>query len=147
VWAQPQAEEAAILTIVDRFMSAVSTNDSKAMAQLHVEGAVHIGVGTNASGGTTVNRRMVTPNDGKPSVSVRRERYWDPIVHVRGSIATVWTPYEFWRDGKTTHCGIDVFNMLKQDGVWRIVNAMWTVEPDACAELRPSDPARIRPSP
>ena len=32
-----------------------------------------------------------------------------PVVHVRGSLAVVWTPYEFWRDGKTSHCGVDVF--------------------------------------
>ena len=75
-----------------------------------------------------------------------RERYWDPIVHVRGSIAVVWTPYEFWTDGKTSHCGIDVFEMMKDQGAWKIANMMWTVEPDACAALRPADPARIRPA-
>jgi hypothetical protein len=35
--------------------------------------------------------------------------------------------------------------MVKENGTWRIGDAMWTVEPDACAALRPSDPARIRP--
>lgn len=34
---------------------------------------------------------------------------------------------------------------VKEKGTWRIGNMMWTVEPDACAALRPSDPARIRP--
>jgi len=145
--AQPQAEEAAILGVVDRFMTAVSTNDSTGMAQLHLDGAIHIGVSTGAAGATVVNRRGLAPPpaDAKPTVSVRRERYWDPVVHIRGSIAIVWTPYEFWRDGKTTHCGVDVFNLVKQDGLWRIANMMWTVEPEACAQLRPSDPARVRP--
>jgi hypothetical protein len=86
----------------------------------------------------------LAPGGGNPSV--RRERYWEPTVHVRGSIAVVWTPYEFWLDGKMSHCGIDVFNMVKQDGAWHIANMMWTVEPKACSELRPSDPARIRPT-
>ena len=145
--AQPNAtEEAAVLAVVDRFMIAVSTNDSKAMSQLHLEGAVHMGVRMNESGVATVTRRTLAPPDQKPPApSVRRERFWDPIVHIRGSIAMVWTPYEFWRDGKTTHCGIDVFSMVKQDGAWRITGAMWTVEPDACPQLRPSDPARVRP--
>jgi hypothetical protein len=143
--AQPAPEEAAVLAVVDRFMIAVSTNDSKAMSQLHIEGALHMGVRINPSGGATINRRMLAPESQKPAVpSVRRERYWDPIVHVRESIAIVWTPYEFWRDGKT--CGIDVFNMVKQDGAWRIANMMWNVEPEACPELRPSDPARVRPA-
>jgi len=85
-----------------------------------------------------------------PSTSSRpgtsRERYWDPVVHVRGGIAVVWTPYEFWADGKSSHCGIDAFDLMKDKGVWKIANAMWTVEPDACAALRPKDPSKLRPA-
>ena len=66
----------------------------------------------------------------------------------------VWTPYELWADGKTSHCGIDVFDLLKEQGVWKIANAMWTVEPDACHRLRPQGsvahtaraPGRVRPA-
>ena len=66
-------------------------------------------------------------------------------MHIRGSLAVVWTPDQFWIDGKTSHCGIDAFEMVKEKGIWRIGHMMWTVEPDACAALRPTDPARIRP--
>ena len=88
-------------------------------------------------------RRPFTPDGLKPGAY--RERYWDPIVHVRGKLAVVWTPYEFWQGGKTSHCGIDVFELVKEDSGWRIANMMWTVEPDACPALRPSDPGRVRP--
>ena len=44
------------------------------------------------------------------------------------------------------HCGIDVFEMVKEDDGWKIANLMWTQEPDACPSLRPSDPARMRPA-
>ena len=54
---------------------------------------------------------------------------------------------EFWQGGKTSHCGIDVFELAKENGRWRIGNMMWTVEPDACATLRPADASRIRPKP
>ena len=66
--------------------------------------------------------------------------------HVRGRIGIVWAPYEFWLDGKSHHCGIDVFEMVKNDSGWKIANLMWTHEPDGCAALRPSDPARVRPA-
>ena len=88
---------------------------------------------------------MFTPStSSRPSTN--KERYWDPVVHVRGGIAVVWTPYQFWADGKSSHCGIDVFDMMKDKGVWKIANAMWTVEPDACAALRPKDPSKLRPA-
>jgi hypothetical protein len=75
-----------------------------------------------------------------------RERYWSPTVLVRGPIAVVWAPYEFWQDGKTSHCGVDVFDLVKIDGEWRVSNSMWTVEPDACNELRPADASKLRPA-
>lgn len=59
------------------------------------------------------------------------------MVTRRGDLAVLWAPYEFQLNGKTTHCGVDVFNLLKSDGRWKIAGASWTVEPDACAELKP----------
>lgn len=64
---------------------------------------------------------------------------WSPKVVLRGTLmATVTAPYEFKLDGKTTHCGIDVFDLAKVDGQWKIASAVWTAEPDACAELKAS---------
>jgi hypothetical protein len=137
-------DEAAILAVVDRFMHAVSSSDPAQLAELRLEGGFNVVERPGESGATLVTRRVFKPGSGT-SVAYR-ERYWDPIVHVRGSIAVVWTPYEFWNDGKTSHCGIDVFDMVKEKGTWKIANMMWTVEPDACAALRPADPSRVRPA-
>ena len=139
----PSADEAEVLAVVDRFMHAMSASDFAAIAKLRVEGSINIVEGPGEGGRTRVTRRVFNPDTAKRGDY--RERYWDPIVHVRGSIAIVWTPYEFWQDGKTSHCGIDVFEMVKEQDAWRIANMMWTVEPDACQALRPSDPARLRP--
>jgi len=144
--APPHPDEAAILTVVDRFMQAISTNDNALMAELRIEGGFTIVSRRDPAGSDAplVTRRVFTPSTtSKPSTN--RERYWDPVVHVRGSIAVVWTPYEFWVGDKSSHCGIDVFDMIKEKGVWKIANAMWTVEPDACPALRPSDPSKLRP--
>ena len=134
-----------MLAVVDRFMEAVSTKDMALLATLRVDGATNTVEQPIAGGGTRISRRVFTAASLGPAVL--RERYWDPIVHIRGSIAVVWTPYEFWRDGKTSHCGIDVFDMVKENGTWRIADMMWTVEPDACPSLRPSDATRVRPRP
>jgi len=71
---------------------------------------------------------------------------WSPTVMIRGSLAVVWAPYEFWIDGQTSHCGVDVFDFVKVNDAWRVANSMWTVEPDACEELRPADASAIRPA-
>ena len=136
-------EHEAILSVVDGFMNAISSNDFAAMTSLRLEGGTNTIEQPARSGGTLVTRRPFTPDRLKPGAY--RERYWDPIVHVRGKLAVVWTPYEFWQGGKTSHCGIDVFELVREDSGWRIANMMWTVEPEACPALRPSDPGRVRP--
>ena len=113
-----------------------------------LDGATTTVAAPSPDGRIQITRRPFDP--AAPTASPRperRERYWNPTVLLRGSIAVVWAPYEFWRDGKTTHCGVDVFDLVKQDDVWRVANIMYTVEPQACPELRPKDASQVRPSP
>jgi hypothetical protein len=60
-----------------------------------------------------------------------RERMWNPEVRVHGPIATVWTPYDFWIDGKFSHCGIDAFDLIKTKDGWQLAGGSYTIE-DKC---------------
>ncbi len=60
-----------------------------------------------------------------------RERMWNPEVRVHGLIATVWTPYDFWIDGKFSHCGIDAFDLIKTEEGWKIAGGAYTLD-DTC---------------
>jgi hypothetical protein len=57
-----------------------------------------------------------------------RERMWNPEVRVHGLIATVWTPYDFWTDGKFSHCGVDAFDLIKTADGWKISGGAFTME-------------------
>lgn len=143
-------EQAAILAVIDTFMHAVSKGDDALMASIRRAGTTTTVERPAETGGMMIVRRDFVPADagsGAPRTGTVRERYWDPVVQVRGSIAVVWTPYEFWRDGRTSHCGVDVFELVREQGTWRIGHVMYTVEPDACPALRPSDQSRVRPAP
>ncbi len=154
-------EEAAVLEALDRYVTAISESDREAQAAMMTpDGMTYVwrpvfevdsqsGIWRPAEGGgmeivARPNSFWTDPSrdDGR----VLRERYWSPTVMIRGGIAVVWAPYEFWVDGETTHCGVDVFDFVKIDGRWRVSNAMWTVESDACTELRPGDPSILRPA-
>ena len=89
--AQPHPDETAILTVVDRFMHAISANDAALLSEIRLEGGFTIVERPNESGGTLVTRRVFNPEGGRRGAY--RERYWDPTVLVRGSLAVVWTPY------------------------------------------------------
>jgi hypothetical protein len=140
-------DEAAVLAAMDTMMLAISANDLQAMAKLQTADGMTYRARAVGNGEMDIvgqpNAYWIDParNDGH----TYRERYWSPTVLVRGSIAVVWAPYEFWIDGETSHCGIDVFNFVRIDGAWTVSNSMWTVEPNACDELRPEDVSMIRP--
>ena len=141
-------DEKAVLAAMDRYMLAISANDLQAMAAMQTPEGMTYRARATESGAMEVvahpNSYWIDPSrdDGR----TYRERYWSPTVLIRGGIAVVWAPYEFWIDGKTSHCGVDVFEFVKIDGAWRVSNSMWTVEPGACAELRPEDTSKIRPT-
>jgi hypothetical protein len=141
-------EEATVLAAMDRYVTAISMSDLETMAAMQTPDGMTYRARPVEGGGTEVvgrpNSYWIDParKDGR----THRERYWSPTVLVRGSIAVVWAPYEFWVDGKTSHCGVDVFDFVKISGEWRVANAMWTVEPDACNELQPPDAASVRPA-
>jgi Putative lumazine-binding len=57
-----------------------------------------------------------------------RERIWNPDVRINGLIATVWAPYDFWIDGKLSHCGIDAFDLIRTEEGWKIAGGVYTLE-------------------
>ena len=43
---------------------------------------------------------------------------WD--IEVDGSMAHVWTPYEFYINGKLSHTGVNSFQLFKAQDGWKI---------------------------
>ncbi len=49
------------------------------------------------------------------------ERLLSYNIQADGPMAHVWTPYEFYINGKLSHSGVNSFQMFKDNGVWKIV--------------------------
>ena len=74
---------------------------------------------------------FVKSNENNKSAAL--ERIWEPKVRVRGgTIADVWAEYDYHRDGKFDHCGIDAFQLVRESGAWKIVSVIWTSEKEGC---------------
>lgn len=144
-------EESAVLEAMDRFMATISENDHEAMTATQMADGMTYQWRPSEEGGMHVTARpnsywINDAREAEEAGETYRERYWSPTVMIRGGIAVVWAPYEFWIEGETSHCGVDVVDFVKVDGEWLVANSMWTVEPTACDELRPGDPSSIRPA-
>ena len=62
---------------------------------------------------------------GTPHEGVWDEKIWNTKVNVEMGVAQVWTDYAFYRDDKFSHCGIDAFQLVNDNG-WKIINLIDT---------------------
>ena len=56
------------------------------------------------------------------------ERMWKPKVIIHGRIAVVWTNYDFFRNEKFDHSGVEAFTLLKTAEGWKIAGTIFTIE-------------------
>lgn len=127
----PAAERAKVLEVIQRFFDCLAAKDAAAMQALVLPGT-QITTWRPTREGSGIRRRVVEDDvRSLPAGSERLlERMWNPTVLVQGRIATMWTPYDFHRNGAFSHSGTDVFTLLKTPEGWRIVSMVYTVEPE-----------------
>lgn len=57
---------------------------------------------------------------GKLKKGMLDERLEFGAVHIDSYLASVWTPYHLYVNGKFIHCGADSFQLVKRNGIWKI---------------------------
>ena len=131
-----EPEDKAVLAVAQAFFDGMEKASPEAMRATVLPNAQFMGVRKQADGTVKLSRVAFEDSFGKHMDPGVKEWMWSPVIIRRGVLATVTAPYEVSKDGKTLHCGIDVFTLAKADGAWKIASISWTAEPDACPELR-----------
>lgn len=60
------------------------------------------------------------------------EKLLDFSIQIDGAMANAWTPYEFWYDGNFSHCGVNSFQLIKEDDEWKIIYLVDTRRREGC---------------
>lgn len=71
---------------------------------------------------------------GAPHKEMYDERITFGEVSIDNSLATVWAPYKFYIGKKFSHCGIDVFQLMKTGTGWKIVSIFYNVRTGNCPD-------------
>lgn len=127
-WAQ--SDEGDVLKTVQRTFDAMAAHDGVALYEVFLPEATIAGV-------TPDGRRHVLRGDEfiQRSVSSQekiQERIWDAMVSVNAGVATLVAPYDFHREGKFSHCGVDAVTLLKTSTGWRISHIFFTMVREGC---------------
>ena len=126
-------EESHVLGTIQKLFDAMAAGDTVAAALAVIDDVSLVSTAETADGPVTnkIDRATFFASIADPSNSML-ERMWDATVRIRGGIATVWTPYDFHRNGEFSHCGIDAANLVRMKDGWRITSLVWTAEPTGC---------------
>ncbi|ATC33490.1 hypothetical protein CA606_14775 [Caulobacter vibrioides] len=130
------AEDKAVLATTQAFFDGLEAADPVAMRAAALPNIPLMALSTKPDGTVDVRRFGFEDSFGKKVAPGLKEWMWSPVVVRRGALATVTGPFEITREGKTVHCGVNVFTLAKTEGAWKVASVSWTAEPDACPELR-----------
>lgn len=69
---------------------------------------------------------------GAPHEEIWDERIQSPVVQIDQTLASVWTPYQFFLGKNFSHCGVNAFQLVKKTEGWKIIQITDTRRTDHC---------------
>jgi ketosteroid isomerase-like protein len=139
--AQQNTEQAAVVAVADAALAAITRGDMTAFTDLMLPEAVIFPTSTR-DGETRYRLRTRAEQRASTQRSRVTERGFRPEVRVDGPVAIVWYPYDLYLDGKWSHCGVDVFTLIRNEGKWRIAAMAWSAEQPPACERHPDGPPK-----
>ncbi len=128
----PDFSATAVLAPIEQLFAALAAGDAAAMLRLvHPAGRV-TATGTRATGSglrqqswTEFAQRVTPANRFTETIS-------DPAIEIDGDIAMVWAPFVVRVDGKVANCGMDHFDLVRDNGTWKVMNLTFSSRVTGC---------------
>ena len=130
----PSFETANVLAPIQQLFAALEAGDSTAMLRLvYPEGRVTAtGQRANSRGLRQESwaqfAQRLTPASGF------QERISDPAIEIDGDVAMVWAPFVVRVNGKVSNCGFDHFDLVRDQGAWKVMNLTFSSRTTGCPE-------------
>ncbi|GAB2695956.1 nuclear transport factor 2 family protein [Mucilaginibacter koreensis] len=130
-----QNETAAIKQTIANLFDGMRRADTTLVRSAFAKGMVLHSVAARADGSVVlVNEK---PDDfiksiGTPHKEMYDERLGKMDIKIDADLASVWVPYQFYLGSKFSHCGVDVFQLMKIAAGWKIIYIADTRHKDGC---------------
>lgn len=130
----PDADRTAVINTVQQLFDAMAARSTEQALRLVLPDGQIVAVRDDKGIAAPRPRTLQSFAEGLAAQkSAILERMWNPDVQVHGVLATLTTRYDFHEDGRFTHCGTDVFTLLRTPEGWKIAGGIYTVERTGCA--------------
>ena len=128
----PVGEEQTVLASVNALLRSFSAGDSGAMLRwVYPDGRV-TATGTRASGRGLRRESWTEFADRVKPGAGFEESISDPAIEIDGDAAMVWAPFVVRIGGKVSNCGFDHFDLVRDNGAWRVMNLTFSSRSTGC---------------
>lgn len=118
-----QNDETAVKAAVNKLFEGMKKSDTAMIRAAFSSQPILQTVVKNKEGKTIV---LTEPLDSflvsiaMPHTEVYDERISFDAIKIDGELASIWTPYKFYIGEKFSHCGVDSYQLIKENGIWKI---------------------------
>lgn len=131
-----EAEEKEVEKTIQRFFEGFHQKDSIVMGTTVSDAVIIQTIGKDKEGNTFLKnsayKDLIKGLASIPADKTFTEKILSVKVQTDGMMAHAWTPYEFWFDGKFSHCGVNSFQLLKEQNEWKIIYLVDTRYREGC---------------
>src|SRR3954451_711652 len=128
----PVGEEQAVLAPINQMFAAFSAGDAAGVLRVVCPDGRVTAIGTLRSG-NGLRQQSWTEFAGrlKPGQGFQ-ESISDPAIEIDGDIAMVWAPFVVRVGGKVSNCGVDHFDLIRENGTWKVMNISFSSRTTGC---------------
>lgn len=127
------ANAAAVMAPIEGLFAALSAGDAAAVlryaypdGRVTANGVLRSGAGLRQESFAQFAARL------KPGAGFD-ETISEPIIKVDGDIALVWAPFVVRVGGKVSNCGVDHFDLVRENGgAWKVMNLTFSSRITGC---------------
>lgn len=117
--AKAQKAEDSVKAVINKLFAAMKNSDAASIQDCFADSAIlqtMLGNGQirNEDFRAFAKQIATLPKDSAD------ERISFDVVKVDDGLAIAWTPYQFYYAGKFSHCGVDSFQLVRVNGIWKI---------------------------
>ncbi len=132
-----QTTEDSVKATINNMFTAMKSSNGAALQACFADSAVLQTISRNKEGKTIVRNESIegfVKQVASMPANAADERIVFDGIKIDGPMATVWTPYNFYFNGKFSHCGVNNFVLVKQDNGWKIQYIIDTRRRQGCKE-------------
>ena len=134
-FANAQSTADSVKQTINILFEAMKNSDPDQLQSVFADSAILQSVSVNKEGKTIIDNESVSDFAGaikKLPKGDADERIAFDIVKIDGPLAIVWAPYKFFYKGNFSHCGVDSFQLIRVNGIWKILYLIDTRRKKGC---------------